>query len=452
MAQRPAKKRAAEKEEAPARPAEGAESSATPWIRPPGLSLRGWLAVLVVVLVVNIPIIHRLLRGAPEITVHVPYTQTFESPAVVDRDFWTTGGLWRVVGQELFGPGVKKNPLWLKASLPAEAAVEFDVRATEEGDVRAVVFGNGVDQGSGYLLIQGGENGKRSSLSRLNGPSATLPAGSPVRLEAKVPHHWRIERRGNRIAWLVDGQPYLSLEDPDPLAGKGHDRFGFTGLESDIWFDNLWVGPVEAVSPFPYATGAPAPPPLPTLPPGPSADSFDRAELGPDWLVTGPGNASIENGALTVQMGHNRPVWLRRPMPDDATIEFDTWTDDPKGDIKFEAWGDGSSAYSGDLRQQYTATGYVFIFGGWGNTETVIARQQEHSPGRAQRGDLRVVPGHRYHMRIERQGAMIQWLIDGAPAFRMTDPQPLSGEGHRHFAFSGWETKVHFDNLRVSGP
>src|SRR5512140_1611879 len=173
MAQRPAKKRAAEKEkeEAPARAAEGTGPSAAPWARPPGLTRRGWLTVLVVVLVINAPIIHRfLLRGPPPVTVRLPYTQTFDDdPAVVGRDFWTTGGDWRVVGHELFSPGVKNNPLWLKASLPADAAVEFDVRATDEGDARAVIFGDGVDQGSGYLLIQGADNGRRSSISRLNG-------------------------------------------------------------------------------------------------------------------------------------------------------------------------------------------------------------------------------------------------------------------------------------------
>jgi hypothetical protein len=32
----------------------------------------------------------------------------------------------------------------------------------------------------------------------------------------------------------------------------------------------------------------------------------------------------------------------------------------------------------------------------------------------------------------------------------MTDPQPLGGPGHDHFAFNNWSVPLTFDNLRIT--
>jgi hypothetical protein len=259
-------------------------------------------------------------------------------------------------------------------------------------------------------------------------------------------YHWRIERRGSLIRWAIDGQPFLEFDDPLPLKGPDHDRFGLSNWESQVYFDNLVIGAPGAVAQAAPVPAAAAPPPAAS---GPFADTFDRAELGDAWNVTGPSSAALEQGALTLQLVHNRPVWLRQAIPTDAAIEFDCWTDDPQGDIKVEAWGDGRSFYAGDPRLQYTATGYVFIFGGWRNTASVIARQSEHAPGRIERTDFPVQPGKRYHMRLARKGGQFDWFVDGKPFLQLIDPSPLTGPGNQYFGFSGWETKVHFDNLTI---
>jgi len=264
-------------------------------------------------------------------------------------------------------------------------------------------------------------------------------------VQAGRTYHWRIERRGTLLRWSIDGQPFLELTDPFPLQGPGQDRLGLSGFESQLFFDNLRVLPVDASVPLVALPTAP-----PTPPPGPFADSFDgRQALGDDWIPTNPSSVTLESGALTVQLAHNRPVWLKRPIPTNATIEFDAWTDDPSGDIKVEAWGDGRSFYAGDLRMQYTASGYVFIFGGWRNTQSVIARQTEHTPDRATRDGRAVEPGKHYHFTLTRRGATIEWLIDGQPFLSLRDPSPLEGPRNQYFGFSGWETKVHFDNLKI---
>jgi hypothetical protein len=183
------------------------------------------------------------------------------------------------------------------------------------------------------------------------------------------------------------------------------------------------------------------------LPPsGPSADNFDRATLGDDWLSTG-GTWRIVDGALTIDHAYNHPLWLKKPIPEDALIEFDCWSNDPTGDLKVEAWGDGRSFAQ---TTSYTATSYVFILGGWHNQLSAIARMNEHGNDRRTRLDPKVVPGKRYHWRIVRRGGRIDWQLDGAPFLAFDDPSPLSGAAHAYFAFNDWEAELHFDNFKVT--
>ncbi len=175
-------------------------------------------------------------------------------------------------------------------------------------------------------------------------------------------------------------------------------------------------------------------------------DNFDRAEIGPEWRVTGPG-WRIENGALRGEGVRNHPLWLRRKLPRDARIEFDAWSESPAGDLKCEVWGDGRSHAT---QASYTATSYVVIFGGWHNRYNVIARMDEHAPDRRQRVGPRVEMNRRYHFTIERRGRLLRWMIDGEPMLEWDDPDPLAGPGHEHFAFNDWDAVVHFDNLAIT--
>jgi hypothetical protein len=428
------------------------------WTKPqaPGRRTLGVLAGVVVLF--NLPLLHYyLVRGQVPATVTLPYQNDFSNPGSVEADFFSTGGLWRAQGGELLSPGVKNNPLWLKASLPDDVAVEFDARAmTPDGDVRAEIFGDGSDHASGYVLIHSLPGRAPSVLARLDegAPLLTSPPTSErarYRVETTSrpaqpgrTEHWRIERQGHRLSWFINGELLLSLDDPYALKGRGHDRFGLSTWESTVSFDNLRVAPPGALS------AARAPASMPAEAPQAFTDDFERAELGPDWVATGPDAVHLEGGHLSVAMAHNRPVWLAHPIPDDAVIEFETWTDDPRADIKVEAWGDGHSFYAGDLRLAYTATGYVAIFGGWSNSESVLVRREEHGAARAERKDLRVEPGRHYRMRLERSGGHIEWYLDGQKVMAVEDPQPLRGEGQRGFGFSGWETKVNFDHLTIT--
>lgn len=151
----------------------------------------------------------------------------------------------------------------------------------------------------------------------------------------------------------------------------------------------------------------------------------------------------IARGELWSPEAKNNPLWLQMSLPRDVAIEFDarseSATGDRPGDIKFEIFGDGRAH----------ASGYVCIFGGWGNKVSVIARLDEHGEDREERTDRKVEPGRTYHMRVERRGDTLRWFIDGALFLEYDDEEPLEGPGHDRFGFSGWAADLFFDNLEV---
>jgi hypothetical protein len=177
--------------------------------------------------------------------------------------------------------------------------------------------------------------------------------------------------------------------------------------------------------------------------PGPSfADDFERREVGPDWWSTG-GPWMIRRGELWGAGTRNNPLWLRMPLPRDVAVAFtarsETATGTRPGDIKLEIFGDGRASSSG----------YVLVFGGWGNSVSVIARRDEHGADRVERTDRRVEPGRTYRMVVERRGRVLRWIVDGEEFLVLDDPAPLSGPGHDRFGFSSWDADLFFDDLRI---
>ncbi len=179
----------------------------------------------------------------------------------------------------------------------------------------------------------------------------------------------------------------------------------------------------------------------------PFRDDFERAEPGPNWLDTS-GQVRLEAGKLHVSQGYNRPVWLRQKLPRDLVVELDVASKSPDGDIKVELFGDGQSF---DLdRGSYEATGYVFIFGGWQNTLSIIGRLGEHDDAvKVKRSEPAVVPGKTYHWKITRKGGQIDWQIDGQPFLSWTDPEPLAGDGRAFLGITNWQADVDYDNVQI---
>src|SRR4051812_30734969 len=115
MAHAKAKESPASKEE----PESATGESFERWVKPKGLTPRGWGILAAVILALNAPILHMLLKGPMPAGLALPYTDDFPDSTTIHEHYFTTGGgLWRSADGWLFSPGVKNNPLWLKAQLP----------------------------------------------------------------------------------------------------------------------------------------------------------------------------------------------------------------------------------------------------------------------------------------------------------------------------------------------
>jgi hypothetical protein len=213
------------------------------------LSWRGWIALGLCVAGANLALLHHALRGEAAVTVQGPRFQDRFDRATLGDDWFTTGMHWRIVKGELWAPEAKNNPLWLKMRLPRDVAIEFDARSEtaggdRPGDIKFEVFGDGRSHASGYVCIFGGWGNSISAVARLDEHGADRKERRDRKVEAMRTYHMRVERRGQVLRWLVDGEPFLEYDDPRPLAGRGHDRFGFSGWAADLFFDNLVVAPL----------------------------------------------------------------------------------------------------------------------------------------------------------------------------------------------------------------
>jgi hypothetical protein len=175
-------------------------------------------------------------------------------------------------------------------------------------------------------------------------------------------------------------------------------------------------------------------------------DDFERAELGRDYLRTG-GSWRIDDGSLRVRGAKNHPLWLLRTLPPNVRIELDARSDSPEGDIKVEIFGDGASYAT---RDRYVATGYVIVFGGWGNSKNVLARMDEHGADRVLGPRRKVEAGRTYHLRIERVDGTLTVWVDDQILLSLDDSAPLRGRGHDHFGFNNWKSDLSFDNLEIT--
>lgn len=169
---------------------------------------------------------------------------------------------------------------------------------------------------------------------------------------------------------------------------------------------------------------------------------YRQAEADQGWKA---GTWKVVDGRLVGEQIHNAALWLKRPMPEQVRVEFDARAHTAKGDVKCEVFGDGRTHQSG----------YIAIHGGWDNTITTLARQDEHAEERkvdnrnCQRRGQRarcVEPELDYHWVIERTNGDVRWFVDGALVLVYRDDHPVQG---RHFAFNNWEAKVSFDNLQI---
>src|SRR3954468_15145746 len=134
-------------------------------------------------------------------------------------------------------------------------------------------------------------------------------------------------------------------------------------------------------------------------------ESFDRETLGSDWRDSG-GNYRIVNGELASGGARHHPLWLRKKLPRDISLEFDARPSGPNGDIRVVIFGDGKSANPDAEGCQ--SSGYELVFGGWKNSLSVMCRLDQAGGGHQRaRTDWPVISGQTYHYYITRKDGMV---------------------------------------------
>lgn len=172
-------------------------------------------------------------------------------------DWRATGGGYHLVNGAVNAQGAFNHPLWLRKKLPRDAAIELDAWSTSpDGDIKVELWGDGrsfdPDRGgytaTSYVAVMGGWRNSKSQIARLDEHGRDVAARARPPVEPNRRYHWKFVRQGGRLDWFVDDMttPFLSLDDPRPLEGAGHEYFGFDNWQTDTWFDNLRISPYAA--------------------------------------------------------------------------------------------------------------------------------------------------------------------------------------------------------------
>ncbi len=200
----------------------------------------------------------------PGAKIEAPFSDNFDR-SELGADWNVTGGPWALREGRLCVSGARNHPAWLLRRLPVNARIEFEATSSSpEGDLKAEVWGDGTSAATGnsytnatsYIIIFGGWKNTFHVLARLDEhapdrtemrvePGETDPRAQPVLPDRA--YRFKIERSdGRTVRYFVDDIEILSLKDPSPLIGEGHEHLGFNDWQVPVCFDNLVITPLKS--------------------------------------------------------------------------------------------------------------------------------------------------------------------------------------------------------------
>ena len=179
-------------------------------------------------------------------TATVPFQDDFDRSSLGEH--WAHyGGDWIIDKGSAYSIYSINIPLFLKAELPKDVVVEVDVMSdTPKVDVKVELMADGRRHESGYIFILGGWDNSMSVIARMDEHGRDRKVRRPTNAVGKRWYRWRIEKKGGKIRWLLDGKPYMTYDDSSPLEGEGHNRFAFNNWQNEVRFDNLRIWPYDA--------------------------------------------------------------------------------------------------------------------------------------------------------------------------------------------------------------
>ena len=165
---------------------------------------------------------------------------------VGEADLGHKAGTWRIDKGRLVASKIHNAALWLKQELPPKVRIEFTATAlSDDGDIKAEVFGDGRTHQSGYILLFGGWKNTVRAIARRDehgedrkNDNRCFRNGRRRCVEKGVEYKWTIERTDHIVKWFIDDQLLLTYPDQHPLNGR---HFAFNNWEPDAAFDNLRI-------------------------------------------------------------------------------------------------------------------------------------------------------------------------------------------------------------------
>lgn len=180
------------------------------------------------------------------------FEERFDRARLGDAWLDTSGGAYEIVRGQLRVKGAKNHPLWLRKRLPRDVRIELSARSeSPAGDIKVEVFGDGRSYATedsytatSYVLIYGGWHNRVTTIARMNEHGDDRRERTDLRVVPGRTARFKIERRAGKLAWWIDGERTLELDDESPLEGAGHDHFAFNDWDAEVWFDDLVVTPL----------------------------------------------------------------------------------------------------------------------------------------------------------------------------------------------------------------
>jgi len=260
--------------------------------------------------------------------------------------------------------------------------------------------------GSGYELVVGslgpGSTAGKVELFR-NGQAVAAAEIVAPRGNNRV----ALMKMADHIVAEVNGRAVLAFRDPSPL----------NGWTTGYAVENVLVEP-EDVDVFCENT---------------ISYSFVRAvadwrSAGGEWLVTNRWRCDDRWSFFGGEsMTGACAIWNKTKFEGDMTLEFAAGIRHQRGRMSgYRFARDMDAVICGDGRS--LLSGYGFIFGGWGNTETAITRN-----GKVVAKCTARLPANKsmhrqwWYIKIEKRGGHLKYYIDGRLVLEYTDPDPLPG-------------------------
>ncbi|HEX6765080.1 MAG TPA: hypothetical protein VF103_06370, partial [Polyangiaceae bacterium] len=123
------------------------------------------------------------------------------------------------------------------------------------GDGASSAKGTSYVDATSYIVIFGGWKNSLHVLARLDEHASNrrelrlIPGSEDPRLQRVAEgrsYRFEIERSdGRTVRFTVDDALILAFDDSEPLAGPGHEYFGFNDWDVPVCFDDVLVTPLE---------------------------------------------------------------------------------------------------------------------------------------------------------------------------------------------------------------